>query len=77
MPMASQFISTPAVTELRLLKLGYIYVNKLLGFDHIYVIRLSTDKPGFTWSGRIAVYAIGKKLYENFNAATAYTLYIL
>jgi len=48
MPMASQFISTSAVTEIRLLKLDYIYVNKLLGFDHIYVIRLFTDKPGFT-----------------------------
>ena len=57
MPMASQFISTSAVTEIRLLKLDYIYVNKLLGFDHIYVIRLSTDKPGFTWSGKIAVSA--------------------
>jgi hypothetical protein len=46
--MASQFISTSAVTEIRLLKLDYIYVIKLLGFDHTYVIRLSTDKPGFT-----------------------------
>ncbi|MFN8996260.1 MAG: hypothetical protein ACK5X3_21695 [Pseudomonadota bacterium] len=57
MPVASQFISTSAVTELRLLKLDYIYVSKLLGFDHIYVIRLSTDRPGFTWSGKIAVAA--------------------